>query len=128
MTKQNVLLPVVALLCLLLFTIHVTDDVMRGFDPWGPSKLTFPVILVVWLYAALVIPDRRAGLVIIILAGVMAAGMPALHMKGAAAVTRSGDGFLFIWTLFAVSATGAFSAVLAIRALWSGRRMTANRE
>ncbi len=126
MTKNNVLLPVIALLSIVLFTIHVTDDVVRGMDPWGPSKLSFPLILVVWLYGALVVPDRRLGLVIIILGGIMAAAMPAVHLRGAATIAKSGDGFLFIWTLFAVSATGALSVVLALRALW--RRMTAARE
>jgi hypothetical protein len=116
MTKDNVLLTVMSLLSILLFSLHVTDDIVRGFDAWGPQSLIGVLILVVLLYGTLVLADRRSGLVIMLIGGLGAAGMPVIH-KGAAAVAKSSGGFFFIWTLFALGATGTMCVILAARAL-----------
>jgi hypothetical protein len=49
--------------------------------------------------------------------------MPAVHMRGAryAAISGSGSGFFFVWTLFALGVTGIFSLILSVRGLWSLR-------
>jgi hypothetical protein len=94
----------------------VTDDIVRGFDSWGPQSLFGVLILVVWLYGTLVLPERRSGLVIILLGGLCAAVMPVIHMRGNYA--KSSGAFLFIWTLFALGATGGLSVILAARGLW----------
>jgi hypothetical protein len=63
--------------------------------------------------------EQRSGLVIILVGGLFAAGMPVIH-KGAGAVAKSSGGFLFIWTLFALGATGILSVALAVRGLIKG--------
>jgi hypothetical protein len=113
--KQSVILTVTSLLSILLFSIHITDDIVRGFDRWGPQSLFGVLILVVWLCGALVWPERRSGLIIILIGGLFAAAMPVIHMNGNYA--RSRGAFFFIWTLFALGATGTLSAILAVRAL-----------
>jgi uncharacterized membrane protein len=129
--KQNVLLIVMSLLSILLLSIHVTDDIVRGVDKWGPPSLIGVVILVVLLYGTLVVPERRSGLVIMLLAGLFAAAMPVIHWR--VSMTKP-DAFRFIWTLFALGATGSLTIILAIRALRNRRiqaadgTMTAARE
>lgn len=115
--KKNVLLTVTSLLALLLLSIHVTDDIVRGYDKWGFEKLSFVLIMVVWVYAALMLAERRAGQVLLLLGGLLAALMPAIHMRGPGAFVKTSGAFFFIWTLFAVGVTGAISAILAARAL-----------
>jgi hypothetical protein len=120
MTRQNALLTVTSLLSLLLVSIHVTDDIVRGYEKWGFEKLSFVLILVVWLYGTLVLSERRLGRVIMLLGGLLAAIMPAAHMRGTGAFVKSNGAFFFIWILFAAGATGVLSAILAARGLWRG--------
>ena len=123
--KNNVVLIVTSLLSILLFSIHMTDDIVRGYDKWGFDKLSFVLILTVWLYGTLVLSERRAGHVIMILGGLLAALMPAIHMRGTGSFVKTSGAFFFIWTLFALGATGALSVILAARGLWRGKIMTA---
>lgn len=116
--KQNVLLlQVMSLLAAVLLSLHVTDDIVRGYDGWGFEKLSFQLILVVWSYAALLLAERRSGRIIMLLGGLLAALMPAIHMRGSGAFVKSNGAFFFIWTLFAVGTSGALSAILAARGL-----------
>ncbi|HYH06505.1 MAG TPA: hypothetical protein VEK11_05515 [Thermoanaerobaculia bacterium] len=126
MTKHNdAMLTVTSLLSILLLSIHVTDDIVRGFDKWGFEKLSFVLILVVWLYGTLRLAERRSGHVIMLLGGLLAAVMPAIHMRGTGAFVRSGGAFFFIWTLFALGAIGTLTVLLAARGLRRGNIMTA---
>ncbi len=120
--KHNNLLTATSLLSIFLFSIHVTDDIVRGIDTWGRQSLFGVLILVVMLYGTLVLAERRSGLIIMLLGGLMAAGMPVIHSK--VNMAKSGA-FLFIWTLFALGATGTLSVILAARRLRAGGRMTA---
>lgn len=117
--KQKVVLTVMSLLSILLLSIHVADDVVRGFDKWSYEKLSFVLILVVWLYGTLLLAERRAGHVIMLLGGLLAAIMPAVHMRGTGAFVRSEGALFFVWTLFALGATGSMSVLLALRGLRS---------
>jgi uncharacterized membrane protein len=112
--KQNLLLTVMSLLSILLLSIHVTDDIVRGVDKWGPPSLIGVLILVILLYGTLVVAERRSGLVIMLLAGLFAAVMPVIHWR--VNMTKP-DSFRFIWTLFALGATGTLTVILAVRGL-----------
>lgn len=114
MTK-NPLLTVISLLTVLLMSIHVTDDIVRGYEKWSFEKLSFQLILVVWLCGTLLLAERRAGRVIMFLGGLLAALMPAIHMRGTGAFVKSSGAFFFIWTLFAVGSLGALTCILAVR-------------
>jgi hypothetical protein len=116
--KRNFILTVSSLLSILLLSIHVTDDIVRGFDAWRPSSPLFGVIVAVLLYGTLVLAERRSGLIIMLVVGLGAAGMPIIH-RGAGAVAKTSGGFLFLWTLIALGATGTLTVILAARALRS---------
>ena len=123
--KNNVTLIVMSLLTTLLFSIHVTDDIIRGMSQGGRENMIVVLIMVVYLCGTLMLAGGRSGLIIMLLGGLAAASMPILHSRGAShgsRIAESSGGFLFIWTVLAIGATGAFSAILAARELWSTRR------
>ena len=60
--------------------------------------------------------DRVSGYIIMLLGGVVAAGMIIIHSKGG--MVHKNGGFFFVWTMFALSATGGFTAMLSARGLW----------
>ncbi len=118
--KHELLLTITSLLSLLLLTLHLADDIVRGFEKGGLSNLTAVPICVLWLYGTLVLAGRRSGYVIILLASLLLMGVPVIHMRGAGVgfgTTRSG-GFFFVWTLLALGVTALFSVILAARGLW----------
>jgi hypothetical protein len=121
--KHNVTLTIASLLSILLLTLHITDDIVRGISK-AQSSNTALVVLVVFLYGTLVLPERRLGHVIMMLVGFFAAGMPVIHMRGAhyPDIARSHGGFFFVWTLWALGGLGGFTFILAARGLWQLRR------
>jgi len=118
--KHNALLTITSLLSILLTTLHVTDDIVRGLSPPAIDNAFAIVILVVWLLGTLLLAGRRSGYIIMLVAGLFAAAIPVLHMSGAryAMIAKSSGGFFFVWTLLAVGMTGTFSVILSARALW----------
>jgi hypothetical protein len=119
------MLTIASLLTILFFTLHLTDDIVRGVEPGGLSNLIGGVLIsVVWLYGALVLAERRSGYIIMLLGSLLAVGVPVLHMKGkgvgvASGIASSSGGFRFVWMLIALGVTGLFSAILSARGLWS---------
>ena len=124
--KHNLMLTISSLLSILFMTFHHTDDVVRGMAPGGLSNLVPVLILIVWLYGTLVLAERRAGYVIILVASLLASGIPVLHMTGSGLVggkiANSSGAFFFVWTLIALGVTALFSVILSARGLWSLRR------
>jgi hypothetical protein len=120
--KPSVMLTVASLLSILLLSLHIADDIVRGFSGGGLENIFGILILVVLLCATLLWSDRRWGLIIVLLGSLLTAGMPVIHMRGAGVgVGRSAGAFFFIWTLYALGVTGTFGAILSARALWSAR-------
>jgi len=129
MTHQR-MLTIASLLSILLFSLHWADEISRGLEPgtidrtWGGL-----VILFVWLYGALAIPERRLGLVIILLGSIAASGVPVVHMAGKGLVggripAGSSGAFFWVWTNVALGATGMISLALSVHAF---RNLTARR-
>ena len=121
--KHAVMLPIASLLSILLLTLHISDDIVRGISK-AESSNTALVVLVVFLYGTLVLAERRWGHVIMFLVGLLAAGIPVIHMRGAhyPEIAASPGGFFFVWTLWALGALGGVTMILSVRGLWSLRR------
>ncbi len=106
-----------------MFTFHLTDDIVHGFEPGGLNNLIGgTAIIVVLLFGTLVLTERLAGYIITLLGGILAFGVAVIHMKGAGVggeFAKSGGAFFFIWTLLALGVTGFFTVVLSVRGLWS---------
>ena len=108
-------LQMASLVSLFLLVCHMTSDVID--QPVGHVKYPIPVIVfVVLLYATLMLAESVLGLIIMMLGGLIGAGMIVLHSPGL--VVRNSEGYLFVWTLFTLATTGWFTAILAARALW----------
>ena len=123
--KLNVILTVTFLLSILFMTFHVADDIVRGMAPGDLSSLVELVpVLVVFLYGALVLTERRSGYIIIFLGSLLGAVMPVLHMKGngVGEIAKTSGGFFFVFTLLALGVTSVFSLILSVRGLWGLRR------
>jgi hypothetical protein len=124
--KQSLTLTTTSLLSIVLMTIHLADDIVRGMEKGGPSNLLAVPILVAWLYGTLVLAERRSGYCIILLGSLLGAAVPFVHftepggVAGGGIATSSGALF-FVWTQVALGVTAVFSAILAMRGLWSLR-------
>jgi hypothetical protein len=125
--KHRVTLTIMSLLSILLFSLHWADEVARGLEPGTVSAAEGLLILAVWLSATLVFPERRWGLVIILLGSILASGVPVLHMQGKGLVlgrygtTNANAMFFWVWTNIALGVSGMLSLVLSVRELWSLR-------
>lgn len=121
--KPNRMLIISSLMSILLFEFHMTSDIMYGIEEGVRQDLVgATVICLVWLCGTVLLSERRSGYIITLLGGILAVGVPYLHMGGAGvggelAKTRSAA-FFFIWTLFMLALTGTFSLVLSVRGLW----------
>ena len=116
-------LTIASLLSLLLLTLHITDDIVRGISTAELANIALAV-LVMLLYGTLVLAERRSGYAITLLVGLFAAAMPVMHMRGAhyGEIAKSAGGFFFAWTLWALGGLGGLTFVLSARGLWSLRR------
>ena len=121
--KQTAMLTTTSVLTLLLAILHITDDIVFKISPGGLSNLTFVLMCVVWLYGTLVLVERRAGYIIILLGSLLALGVSAIHMSGAGMVGgrvgQTSEAYFWVWTLLSLGVTASFSGVLAVRALWN---------
>jgi hypothetical protein len=117
--KEDAILVVTSVLSLLLLTLHITDDIVRGISK-AESSNTALLVLVILLYGTLVLAGRRSGYIIMLLVGLFAAAMPVMHMRGAhyPDIARSPGGFFFVWTLWALGGIGGLTFVLSARGLW----------
>jgi len=131
--KQSVMLTIASVLSILFMTLHLADDIVRGFEEGGLSNLLAVPILVTWLYGTLVLGERRSGYVIILLASLLGACVPVLHFEAAGGVAggeiaKSGGALFWVWTLVALGVSAVFSVVLSTHGLakmqWSRSRKT----
>lgn len=114
---------IASLLSILFMTFHITDDIVRGFEPGGVKNVTGVLIFVAWLYGTIVLGGRRSGYIIMLLGSILGSGVPVIHMMGAGLVggriANSGGKFFWVWTLIALQVTAIFSLILSVRGLWS---------
>lgn len=120
--NNNTLLKITSLLSLLLLTLHVTDDIVRGISKAESSNIAL-VVLVVLLYGTLVLVGRPWGYVSTFIVGLFAAVNPVMHMRGThyPEIAASPGGYFFVWTLWALGAVGGVTMILSVRGLWSLR-------
>lgn len=123
MPRHSLLLTIASLLSILFASFHLTDDIVRGFEPGGLNTVFGIVILVVWLYGTLALAERRSGYVIMLLGSLLGSGIPVIHMTRAGLVggriANSSGIFFWVWTLIALGVISIFSLILSARGLWN---------
>ncbi|HKV34687.1 MAG TPA: hypothetical protein VJP89_10210 [Pyrinomonadaceae bacterium] len=116
-------LTITSLLSILLLTFHLSEDIVRGFEPGGVRNVTGVLIAVVWLYGTILLTGRRSGYIIILLGSILGSGVPVIHMMGAGLVggriANSSGKLFWVWTLLTLQVTAIFSVILCVRGLWS---------
>lgn len=118
--RQDHSLTVASLLATLLITIHVAQDAVHAADGMPMGEVTALILIaLVMAYGTLALAGRRAGYLIMLLGGLLAAAMPFIHGAGER-TTRWG--LFFVWTLFALGVTGLLTAALAVRGFWQTAR------
>ena len=121
--KHNVTLTITSLLSILLMTFHLSDDIVRGFEPGGVRNIIGVLLLVIWLYGTIVLAERRSGFIIMLLGALFASAVPVIHMIGKGLVggrlANSSGVFFWVWTLITLQVTAIFSLILSARGLWS---------
>ena len=121
--NRSLMLTITSLLSILLMTFHLSDDIVRGFEPGGVRNVTGVLMLVVWLYGSTVLAGRRSGYIIMLLGAILGSGVPVVHMIGKGLVggriANSSGIHFWVWTLITLQVTGIFSLILSARELWS---------
>ena len=118
--KPNTLI-IASLISIILLPLHIGGDMAFGFDKGGPGLVYIVVpILLVEASGALLLAERRSGLVIMFLGGLVALGMPIIHRNNGftPSVASSPGGLFFIWTLVTLGVTGGLAMILAALGLW----------
>src|SRR5689334_1401172 len=119
--KQSDLLTATSILSVILLALHISQDIVFSFDRGGLNQLVGVALLPVLLCGAVLLRDRRSGKVIMLLGGVIAVAMMPLHMRNGLRpeFLEESGALVFVWTLYILAVTGAFSVILAIQALRS---------
>lgn len=125
--KQAGMVTIASLLSILLMTLHLADDIVRGMEKGGLLDLIAVPVLVLLLYGTLVLAGRRSGYVIIVLGSLLGSLITLVHFRGAGGVAggqiaQSTGALFFVWTLMALAVTSLFALVLSLRGLWTLRR------
>jgi hypothetical protein len=123
--KHDRLLVIASVLSVLLMTIHLAEDIVRGMEGGTTSNLLAVPLLVTWLYGALALTGRRAGYVITLLGSLLGASVPLIHFRAAGGVASGGiaasSGALFyVWVLVALGVTAVLALVLSLLGLRPG--------
>jgi hypothetical protein len=117
--KRSLMLTIASLLSILFLMLHLTDDFVRGISQVGPWALVILPFVGGWMYATLVVAERRSGYFVNLLGGMAALAMPVLHMRrewSAVSISKPGT-YFFIFTLLLLGALGVFSIIFSVRGL-----------
>ena len=102
-----------SLLAIFFITLHYTDDVIRnvrGMDRGGIAVLVAVLMLVVWLFAILVLNERKSGYIISLILALLNSLIPLGHLTGMAGEATPGEilassGPFFVWVVLALALT-----------------------
>ena len=110
-----------SLLAIFFITLHYTDDVLRkvrGMDQGGIAALLAVLILLVWLSAILLLPQRKSGYIISLIVSLLNSLVPLGHLTGIAGEATPGEiatssGPFFAWVVIALALTVFPSVILS---------------
>lgn len=126
MTHRSTL-TVTSLISIFLVVLHVSDDIVRGFEPGGLKHIQTILIMSVWLFATLALAEGRIKYILLLLGSLLGVAVSLAHMRGVGLVggrIAGTDGMLlWVMTVLTLGVTASVSVVLSARQLWSvGRR------
>lgn len=118
---------IIALLAIVLVSLHLTDDIVYGTDKSAATSIATVGILVVWLFGTVVLAGRRSSYIIMLLGSLAGLVVFTVHVSRpggltAGTIAASSGLFFFVWTLLALAVTSVVSGVLAVHGLWTALR------
>ena len=118
--KRHAMLMITSLASAVLLALHISQDIVFGFDRAGLNHLVGVGIILIIVCGTLLLPHRWLGRVIMLLGGVMSAAMLPLHMRHGLRpeFLQTSGALLFVWTLYLLGVLGFFSILLAVLELW----------
>lgn len=128
---NNRSLVALSLFSIFLVLLHVSDDIVRGFEPGGLKHIQTILTMGLWLYGTVALNGRRSGYIVMLLGSLLGILVSIAHMRGAGYVggrIANTDGMLlWVMTQLVLGVIASVAAVLAVQGLWSLRRGTAPR-
>jgi hypothetical protein len=124
MLRCEPLLTITSISAVVLMTLHLADDIVRGASPADISNLVGIAILVFWLSCAVCLPEGRWRHGLLLLGGAFSVLMPVIHFSGHGmdSVRGSAGGFFSVWLVLALGVAGGLAMVLSVAA-WRERRV-----
>jgi hypothetical protein len=123
---HNRTLVTTSLLSILLVIFHVSEDIVRGFEPGGFKHIQTILTMSLWTYGTLALTGRRSGYILMLLGALLGSLVSIAHMRGPGLVggrIANSDGMLlWVFSELLLGVTACMSAVLAAQGLWSLRR------
>ena len=121
--NRNIVLTVTSLLAILLASFHLVDDIVYGSEKGVASNLLIVAILAVWLYGTLMLSERRAGYIIVLLGSLAGLVIFLTHLTGTgglAGITigKLSGAFFFVWTLLTLAVVSLLSLTVSAQGLW----------
>lgn len=128
--KRNLVLQVTSLLSIVLASFHLVDDTVYGSEKGAAVNVLIVVILAVWLYGTLMLSERRAGHVIMLLGSLLGLAIFFIHLAGTgglAGITigKLSGAFFYVWTLVALAVVSLLSLTASAHGLWNLQRSKA---
>jgi hypothetical protein len=124
--KNDLTLTITSLLSILLVAFHISEDIVRGFEPGRLSTFSGVLMLALWMYGTLVLGGRRSGYLIMCLGAILGTVVSIAHMRGAGLVggrvANSSGMFFWVFTQLALGVTAVFSLSLSAYQWWTLRR------
>ena len=113
-----------SLLSIVLASFHLVDDIVYGSDKAAASSLLMVAILAVWLYGTIMLSERPAGVVIVLLGSLVGLIIFLVHAMSAGGlegirIGKMSGAFFFVWTLLALAVTSLLSLIVSAQTLWS---------
>jgi hypothetical protein len=125
MTHSAVLVAT-SLLSIFLVLFHVSDDIVRGFEPGGLKHIQTYLTMGVWLYGTVALTGRRSGYIVMLLGSLLGTVVSLAHLRGVGLVggrIANSDGMLlWVFPQILLGVVASVSVVLAAQGLWRQRR------
>jgi hypothetical protein len=129
--KRNLVLQIISLLAILLASFHLVDDIVYGSENGMAINLVMVAILAVWLYGTLMLPERWAGRIIMLLGSLAGLTIFWVHLTSTGGIQgieigKMSGPFFFVWTLLALAVLSLLSLTISAQGLWTLLRRRPN--
>jgi hypothetical protein len=123
---HNRTLVMTSLLSIFLVLFHVSEDIVRGFEPGGFKHIQTILTMSLWTYGTVALTGRRSGYLLMLLGALLGSLVAVAHMRGPGLVggrIANSEGML-LWVLseLLLGVTACVSVVLAAQGLWRGSK------